>query len=367
MNLTSLEAAVTPANPITFLLDWELTLKCNLDCSYCPVGIHGGHDNSTKHPPLAECLKTIKFMFEYVDLYMNIKKSKNKQVILNVYGGESLHHPDILEILQQLQHYYKPYTAKWNLVTTVTTNAIVSKEKFKQIAQYVDNFTLSYHTESSEKQKAQYINNALYLKKINKPFKCIVLMNPYEFNDAENMAKWCADNDIIHLPRQLDNLETHHYDAKQIIWLNQLYNKKSFNATVELDTTQPIMYAQGRACCGGRQLCANQDYKSRHFFVYNRFPDWYCSVNEYFVFIKQVNGEIYTNKDCKMSFDGTVAPIGHLNDTEKLLSYTRNHLQNGTLPIIQCKKINCICGLCAPKAKELDEFKSIMLKYRHEK
>ena len=153
----------------------------------------------------------------------------------------------------------------------------------------------------------------------------------------------------------------------KIIWLNQLYNKKSFKANVQLEPTQPVMHTQGRACCGGRQLCANQNYKSRHFFVYNRFPDWYCSVNEYFVFIKQVNGEIYTNKDCKMSFDGTVAPIGHLNDTEKLLSYTRNHLQNGTLPIIQCKKIHCICGLCAPKAKELDEFKSIMLKYRHEK
>lgn len=367
MSLTSVEAAVTPANPVTFLLDWELTLKCNLDCSYCPVGIHGGHDNSTKHPPLDECLRTVEFMFEYVDLYMDTKKSKNKQVVLNVYGGEALHHPDILEILSQLRAFHAPYATKWHLVITTTTNAIVPEKKFEQVAEYVDNFTLSYHTESSDKQKSQFVNNALYLKSINKPFKCIVLMNPFHFDDAEKMTQWCIDNDINHLPRQLDNVGTHNYNEKQIIWLNQLYNKKSFNTSVTLDTNEPIMHAQGRACCGGRQLCTNKDYKSRHFFINNRFPDWYCSVNEYFVFVKQVNGEIYTNKDCKMSFNGDVGPIGHLSDTKKLLDYTRTNLQNDTMPIIQCKKFDCICGLCAPKAKDLDEYKQIMLKYKHEK
>ena len=367
MNLTSVEAAVNPANPITFLLDWELTLKCNLDCSYCPVGIHGGHDNSTRRPSLDICLDTVRFMLEYVDVYKNIKKSKNKQVILNVYGGESLHHPDILVILKELRNYHSPYRSKWNLVVTVTTNAVVTLKKFKQIAEYVDNFTLSYHTESTEKHKSQFLNNAQYLKEINKPFKCIVLMNPYEFDDAEKMIEWCTENNINHLPRQLDNVGTHNYNEKQIIWFNKLYNKKSFNASVELDTAQPVMHLQGRACCGGRQLCVNKDYKSRHFFINNRFPDWYCSVNEYFLFVKQVNGEIYTNKDCKMSFDGTVAPIGHLDNTAALLTYTKEHLANGTLPIIQCKKFDCVCGLCAPKAKDLDEYQSIMLKYRHEK
>ena len=54
-----LEPAIDPNNRISFLLDWELTMKCNLDCSYCG----NGHDNSTKHPPLNECLKTLNFMF----------------------------------------------------------------------------------------------------------------------------------------------------------------------------------------------------------------------------------------------------------------------------------------------------------------
>jgi hypothetical protein len=65
-----------------------------------------------------------------------------------------------------------------------------------------------------------------------------------------------------------------------------------------------------------------------------------------------------------MDFAGNVAPIGHLKDADILLNKTKNHLKNHTMPVIQCKKTNCLCGLCAPKAKNLDTFNSIMEKYR---
>jgi hypothetical protein len=46
-------------------------------------------------------------------------------------------------------------------------------------------------------------------------------------------------------------------------------------------------------------------------------------VNHFFLYIKQVNGEIYVNKDCKMNFNGSVGPIGHLKNTEQLLENTK--------------------------------------------
>ena len=153
MNFNTLEPAIDPNNRITFLLDWELTLKCNLDCTYCPTGIHGGHDNSTKHPPLDECLKSLSFMFEYVDLYMNTKSKGIKYVILNVYGGESLHHPEIVKILSQVKEEHQKYSARWHLTVTTTTNAIISKKRLVQIIPFIDEFTVSYHTESTKKQK----------------------------------------------------------------------------------------------------------------------------------------------------------------------------------------------------------------------
>ena len=36
----TIEPAIDPANKISFLLDWEITLRCNLDCSYCSSEWH---------------------------------------------------------------------------------------------------------------------------------------------------------------------------------------------------------------------------------------------------------------------------------------------------------------------------------------
>jgi hypothetical protein len=121
----------------------------------------------------------------------------------------------------------------------------------------------------------------------------------------------------------------------------------------------------GRACCGGRQVCQDQNYKERKFYVLdNKFPDWYCSVNWFFVAVKQITREIFINKDCKMKFDGTVGAVATLDDSVKFLEETANLLDSGTMPIIQCKKYNCFCGLCAPKAKNLKTYEKIMIKYQ---
>ena len=367
-----LEPAIDPNNKISFLLDWELTMKCNLDCSYCGSGTYGGHDNSTKHPPLIDCLTALDFMFEYVDLYMNTKPKGLRYVILNVYGGESLHHPDIVKILSQIKQKYQPYSNRWHLTVTTTTNAIISDKKLKQIIPYIDEFTVSYHTESTVKQKEQFKDNLLTIAQSGRRQKCIVLMHqePTLFQDATDIITWLTENNIKQLPRQLDGNtgvvdKKRLYGKSQVTWFNDLYKTKTFgNATEILEDDKDLQLTDvGRACCGGRQLCTEKNYKQRHFYVDNKFPDWYCSVNHFFLYVKQVNGEVYVNKDCKMNFDSSVGPIGNLNNTKKILSKLKEQLDTNTLPVIQCKKYNCFCGLCAPKAKNLETYNSIMEKY----
>jgi hypothetical protein len=68
-----------------------------------------------------------------------------------------------------------------------------------------------------------------------------------------------------------------------------------------------------------------------------------------------------------MNFDGTVGPIGNLTDADQILSTLKNQLETNTLPVIQCKKYQCFCGLCAPKAKNFDSYNQIMKKYQKEK
>lgn len=372
----TLEPAIDPNNRISFLLDWEMTMKCNLDCSYCDTGIYGGHDNSTAHPKFDDCVKTIDFMFKYADLYMSTKPKGIRYVILNVYGGESLHHPDIVKILETCRKVYESdYKNNWQLTITTTTNAIIADKKLQKILPLIDEFTVSYHSESTPKQKEQFKKNLLSIRDSGKRLKCVILMHAAAelFEDSTNFEKWCVQHQIKTLPRQLDHAlsqKEFNYDEKQIKWFDKFYQKKSWKINrSELNEVKKVddkfdLADSGRACCGGRGLCSDGNYKSRNFFVSNKFPDWYCSVNEFFLFIKQVNGEIYVNKDCKMGFHGKVAPIGNLNDATSLLDWTRVNLEKKTMPVIQCKKYRCFCGLCAPKAKNKKDFDHIMEKYR---
>lgn len=362
----SVEPAIAPNHRPSFLLDWEVTLKCNLDCGYCN---EWGHDNSTKHPQLAGCLKTIDFMFEYVDLYMQYKPKWARFVVLNMYGGESLFHPDIVEIYEAVRaKYQEKYADKWHLTVNTTTNLIAGHNVLGRLTGLIDYWVASYHTEANDKQKKQFRDNLLFLKKNNSNVKVTVLMNPHKFDDSLSMIEFCKEHDIAHLPRQLDQLEgsdRYNYSAEQIAWFNDFYQINTYKAeSHEIEETDNQNLSKvGRACCGGRQLCVNSNYKQRQFFIPNQFTGWSCSINWFFLYIKQVNGNLYTNKDCRMNFDGTEGPIGNLSDTQAVLDALRDMLENKKMPVIQCAKKSCWCGLCTPKAKDLDTFKKIYSKY----
>lgn len=335
-------------------------MKCNLDCSYCSTGLYGGHDNSTKHPSLSECLSTIDFMFEYANIYMKHKPKSIKHVILNVYGGESLHHPDIVKILEAVHERYQPYRDSWHLSITTTTNAIVSSKKMLKIIPLIDEFTVSYHSENTHAQEQQFKDNLLAIQSANRRQKCVVLMHGEsdKFAKSQTIIEWLRQNNIKYLPRQLDNFDekdAFNYTQKQVVWFESLYKTNLDHAETKKDKI--ALSSTGRACCGGRQLCANQQYREPQKFVSNVFTGWYCSVNHFFLFIKQVTREVFVNKDCKMNFEGKRGAIGTLDSPELLLQQAQNP------PVIQCTNSRCYCGLCAPKAEDLDTYKTIMKKY----
>jgi len=306
-------------------------------------------------------------MFEYVDRKMVDRPRGSKFVVLNVYGGEALHHPEIVAILNSAREQHKQYVDRWQLTITTTTNALVSTAKLSNVIPLIDEFTVSYHTESSDKQKQQFRDNILAIKAAGRRQKCVVLMHADDklFLDAQNMITWLQENDIKYLPRQLDHTEEKtqfNYAPQQVKWFNNLYTERS-NVTKTMmpasafEDPSTDLADTGRACCGGRQLCADQNYRNRDFFVANKFPDWFCSVDQFFLYIKQVNGEVFVNKDCMMNYQGNVGPIGTLADTDAILA------RINTTPVIQCKRSRCYCGLCAPKARDLETYQTIMRKY----
>jgi len=356
-DINSIAFALDPANVPSFLLDWEVTKRCNLDCGYCATGEFGGHDNSLEHPPVAECLQSIDFMYEYVDLYMRHKKPSQRKVVLNVYGGESLFHPDIVEILEACRDRYAKYKDAWHLTITCTTNGVVGANRWAQIVPLVDMFMMSYHAEALPKQQQQYLDNVMYLKQHNRRVKCVVMMhnNPKLFEQSQTVVEFCKTNNIDHVAKALDNSEANwSYNSAQ-----QQSMKVHWITKSEL-SNRPVI-EQGRACCGGRKLSVNGDLKSRDTFVHRQgFRDWYCSVNWFFLFVNQSNGTVYTNKDCMTSTTNRVEPLGRLKEYQQILDTVQQQLDTQSMPIIRCVKDSCRCGFCAPKAQNLEDFMSLI-------
>jgi len=372
--INSIGFALDPTNVPSFLLDWELTKLCNLDCSYCVSGIDGGHDNTTTHPPLNECLKSIDFMYDYVDLYMQYKKPSQRKVILNVYGGESLFHPDIVEILQECRSQYKPYQNNWHLTITCTTNGVVGKNQWERIVPLIDEFSVSYHAENLPKQKQQYKDNILYLKEQNKRFKCVIMMhnNSELFADSEDIIEFCKLNELRYVAKPLDNLELNwmynqeQFNKLKTFWIDKVSNaqKITYKPMIELvgeKNNSVSSIHEGRPCCGGRKLSLNGDLKSSVSFVPRQgFQDWSCSVNWFFLFVRQVNGTVYTNKDCKTSTTGKIEPLGHLSKSNEIIQTLQTQLETSTMPVIKCIKDICACGFCAPKAEQQEDFMELI-------
>jgi pyruvate-formate lyase-activating enzyme len=371
--IKSIGFALDPTNVPTFLLDWEITKLCNLDCSYCDTGIDGGHDNSTRHPPLIECLQSIDFMYEYVDLYMQYKKQSQRKVVLNVYGGESIFHPDIVKILNECREKYKKYQDNWHLTITCTTNGVIGPTQWKKIVPLVDEFSVSYHTEILPKQHQQFIDNVLYLKQENKRFKCIIMMHndPAYFDQAEKIVKFCQDHNLRYIKKPLDNAQqkwaytSEQFDKLKTFWMSVVpaakqdaYEKKLSSVGM---SEEVLSINEGRPCCGGRKLSINNDLKSCVSFVEKQgFQDWYCSVNWFFLFVRQLDGAVFTNKDCKTSTTGRVEPLGHLKNYQSIIDKLKQQFDTRSVPIIQCVKDICMCGFCAPKAQTLNDFKELL-------
>ena len=357
--INSIGFALDPTNIPSFLLDWELTKLCNLDCSYCPTGLEGGHDNSTKHPSLEDCLRSIDFMYEYVDYYMKYRKETQRKVVLNIYGGESLFHPDIVAILEAVRTKHKQYQDSWYLTVNCTTNGVVGANQWARIVPLIDEFTVSYHSENYDKQKQQYLDNIMYLRTMNKRFKCVVMMHNRRdlFEDAETIVDFCKEHSIRHIVKPLDNQqEEWQYTGEQYSKL-----KTYWMVPVEVVKDRVQVIEEGRSCCGGRRLSLNGDLKSNVGFVAKQgFEGWSCSVNWFFLFVRQLDGTVYTNKDCLMSTTGNVEPLGNINDAQKIISTIKSQLETGTMPIIKCKKNICRCGFCAPKAESEKDFRALI-------
>lgn len=356
----TIEPAYHPKNKMSFLIDWLLTLKCNYDCTYCPIG-PTGHDNSTQHPSLEKCITMLKQMYQYTDVMMQNKKNAFKVAILNVYGGESLYHPDIENILIETTKQFEKYSNRWKLKRRITTNATATEKLWQVVCDHIEGITFSYHSEGSEKMKTLFKKNIEYAVKTKKEHDIIVCMfpNAQYWQDCLDFLQYCKQNNLNARPRLLDGRQGV-YTQKQIEQLNQYkdYSNIKFNEDIIIDD-------QARACCGGRSLCTNRNLKEHNVLVPREqgFEGWHCSANQFFLFGNNVSGTYSTNKDCLVRLDQTSGSIATIDTMEEYINQLKKNSENGKIPTLRCVQKKCLCGTCAPKSLHKEMLDTILQIY----
>lgn len=358
MSIHTIEPAYHPKQKLSLLVDWLLTLKCNYDCAYCPIG-PGGHDNSTQHPSVEKSRVMLDQIYEYVDVIMSHKKHASKEVIMQMTGGEVIYHPHVLELMVHSSESYKQYKERWKLKRRLTTNGTATEKKWEVICQHVEGITMSYHSTGPDKLKKYFRTNLLHLKDIKKEHDVIVLMYPDKdhWRDCIEFLQWARESNINVRPKILDGglgvyKKDHLHDLAEFIHPDEL---KDWDKEQRADL-------QARACCGGRKMCFNRNLKDHTFLVPREpgFKGWHCSANQFFLHGNNVTGKYYTNKDCRVKLDGTTGSIADINTMPAYISDMR---KQSVLPTLVCAQDKCLCGVCAPKSVDKDQLMEIMRVY----
>ena len=358
----TIEPAYHPKNKMTFLIDWLLTLKCNYDCAYCPIGPKG-HDNSTQHPTMEKCIKMLGQMYQYVDVMMLYKNDKFKDAILNIYGGEAIYHPDIVKIFTETTKEYEKYSDRWRLKRRITTNATATQKLWHKLCEHIEGITFSYHSQGAKKMKTLFKKNIDHVLKIQKEYDIIVCAFPHDrhWQDCLDFLEYCKQNKLNARPKLLDG-RLGIYNQKHIEELAPYLKDDRLGTEIKQDVS---IDNQSRGCCGGRSLCTNRNIKEYQTMIPRKqgFEGWHCSANWFFLHGNNVNGEYYTNKDCRVTLNQTQGAIANMDTMPAYTQQIEEQLFSKTLPMMRCVQKRCLCGTCAPKSMHKENLFDIMKIY----
>ncbi len=363
---------------------WDVGRRCNLDCTYCPAY---RHDNFSPAAELDDLKSAARFVFQYLELYL--KNRTNRAAKIDFTGGEPTINPHFSDFSKWLRETHREqYTDKFNFEVNLTSNGIINDKMRDSVLQNFDYATFSYHTETTTGQKQKFLNHMKFFKENNFPFKVNVMFHARSdyFQECLDLCRTLSKEGIEFVPRLIgekDNKDryNHQYTSEQLKWIRD-YWKNPEKMEFALSPSSPAQsQAQGakgpsaegkqaacsvgRPCCGNRQMHVGDAQASQKtsFVDSVDFKNWYCSVNWFFLHIEQQTGEVFHHQTCQARFDYSRGPIGHLSQSDKILTELKERMQPGKMPLIQCSKKTCACGLCAPKARYAKDLKSFLPKH----
>lgn len=348
--------AIKLSRPEPLMVTWDIVRRCNLDCTYCEST---RHNNKSRLPKLDELKSTFDFIKDYVQLYNNLRTTKTGTNI-DFTGGEPTINPDFWPLIDYIKQFK-------DFRLSLTTNGTWGPNFTQRILDNFAHATISWHAEDSLKERT--IANILELNRHPISLQANIMLHCDYFQEATNICMMLKDNGVNVNPVPIgdgnltrkgwfidqdgtNRRTSHEYNEEQQNWFYEwMGSKKSADKNEEGTNV-------GRSCCGGRctQGLVDGDWQEVKL-VNNWFKDWYCTVNWYFLHIEQDTGNVFHHQTCQATHKSR-GPIGNLNDSNKILSDLKTRLSGPIKPII-CPNQRCGCGMCVPKAKNIDDFEKL--------
>lgn len=244
----------------TIKIEWNLSKRCNYDCSYCPSEIH---DNTSPHTDLA-------ILQEAIDKLASL----NKPIRLSFTGGEPCVHPNFEDIIK----YAKYKGIKW---ISVTTNGTRPFEFYKALAEYVDQFVISIHFEYNW---MRVLNTMSRLADESKVALIGQIMAHHEYMDCVMSARGRLQQEgIPSTVRRIrwtqgdhDLFDDMRYHPDDLAWIKKQESTVGENTVLFDEKMLPVF------------MHANDVIKLH----YNKFKDWTCYAGIESLMINW-DGEVY--------------------------------------------------------------------------
>lgn len=392
----------------SFQVTWDMSPRCNYDCTYCPPA---RHDNFSKHPSLEELRRTFDGILKYFQT-LNEYVKHTQVLSISMTGGEPTNNPALMPFLEEIRSRDK------NITLGITSNGTFSEKYCQSLMDNKISCTISYHCEADPKIKKKVVDRIYQLQSTKKKASCNLMFHMDYFDECVDLANQFIKDGIVFTPRLIGEPGTtklpyaHVYTEeqmnvfrnfwkrkKEIIKNDKVLQKINSNQKGAKSTTsikQMMINKQdelkkvgagkvseklhkkeqkpkkitthqnlGRPCCGGRIFCGqNKDGQSEDitFVKDTNFRGWKCMVNWHWLHIDQARDKIFHHQTCQATFNTSRGHIGLISKFDEVIDKLAKQLKTGNMPVIVCSKRNCGCGLCLSKAKEDVDIKRLFAK-----
>ncbi|MEW5814673.1 MAG: radical SAM protein [Spirochaetota bacterium] len=212
------------AEPSVKSLMLNVSLLCNLKCSYC------FNDQTSPQKRIETPLMTAEVALKAVDLYLEDEGSENSQESIDFFGGEPLINFDVIrEVI--LYAAGKTKNRKRRLSFNITTNGVLlTEEKYEFLKKYNTRFHLSLDgdEEIHDKNRRTKDGNGTYRRIINNLKNCIS-ERPELFSAHATITPSCLD--LVRIDNHFDSLGLENYGF-ELMYCGCKSSAKPWNKTL---------------------------------------------------------------------------------------------------------------------------------------